>query len=101
MRLERTALQTTGSLKIEWKYKRNELLCGVLLPVVILDDAAQFLSTLHRAFERGCEIDVEDIVADVFASMRSSSVVVFYPNRIDVVKMVQAEAEEIIQTFAF
>ena len=67
-----------------------------MLSVVILYDAAQLLTTFDPAFGCRREIDVEDIVADIFASMRSSGVVVFYPYGIDVVKMIHAEAEEVV-----
>ena len=71
-----------------------------MIAVIILDDAAQLLPAFDVAFERRCEIDVENIVADVFASMRSSRVVIFNPDRIDVVEMIDAKAIEVIQAFA-
>ena len=59
-----------------------------MLSVVILNDATELLATFDVAFERWCEIDIEDIVADVLATVWSSRVVIFYPDRIDMVKMV-------------
>ena len=70
-----------------------------MIAIVILYDAAQLLTTLDLTFEHWREIDVEDIVADVFAPVGPSSVVIAYPDRIDVMQMIHAEAEEIIQAF--
>ena len=72
-----------------------------MITVVILDDTAELFATFNLAFERRREIDVEDVISDVFAPVWSTRIIIIYPDRIDVVKMVQAEAEEIIQTFAF
>jgi len=71
-----------------------------LLAIVIFDDTAELFTTLNVAFERRCEINIKNVVANILASMRSSRVVIFNPDRIDVMQMIDAKAIEVIQAFA-
>ena len=71
-----------------------------MLSIIISDDAAQLLATIDPAFGCRREIDVKNIVTDVFASVWPSCVVIVDPDRIDMVKMIHTEAEEVVQAFA-
>ena len=63
----------------------------------MFDDTAELFTALDLAFSRWFEVDVENIVSDVLATMWSFCIVVFDPGAIDVVEMVYAEAKELIQ----
>ena len=68
--------------------RKKEVGTSTYARVVILDDTTELLSAFNVAFERWCEIDIEDIVADVLTSVWPSRVVIFYPDRLAVMQLV-------------
>ena len=72
-----------------------------MLTVVIFDDTAQLLAAFDVAFECRPEINVKNVVADILPPVRATSIVIMYPRSVDVVKMIHAEAKEIVKALTF
>lgn len=70
-------------------------------PVVPGNDSAQPLFPLNLTFVRRLEIRSQNLVANVHSLMRALVIIVRQPLSVDVVKLVEAYTEKVIQTFSF
>lgn len=66
-------------------------------PVVVRDDSAELLFPFNFTFSRGSEINVKNGVADLFALMGSGEVIMSLPLPVDVVKVVNAQADKVVK----
>ena len=72
-------------------------LCSIA--VVPRNNSAQSLFPLDLAFGLGREIGAKNFVADIHSLMRTLVVIVRQPLPVDVIKLVKAHANEVIQAF--
>ncbi len=69
--------------------------------VIVGNDSAQPLFPLNFALSRWAEIGAKNLVPDIGALMRSLLIIVREPFPVDVVKLVKAHAEKVVQTLPF
>ncbi len=69
--------------------------------VVGLDEPSELLFATNAAGDFRSEISIKDVVVYSDSSVRSLGVVILHPCPVDVIDLIQAEAHEMVQAFAF
>jgi len=80
------------------------VLAGVQLgsvAVIPRNDSAQPLFPFNLALVRRFEIRTENLVPDIHSLMRALVIIVRKPLAVDVIKLIQAYAKEVVQAFSF
>ncbi len=65
--------------------------------IVVRDDSAELLFPLNFTFGRGCEINVENLVADFLALMGAGKVVMQQPLSVNVFKVINTQADKVVE----
>ena len=69
--------------------------------VVVRDDAAEFCFPMDLALVRRSKINIKNVVADLLALMRPREIIMRKPFSIDVVKVINTQADKVVKALRF